>query len=936
MKQDRPSRFWRSVAQCVLGGIGLSVVTFLGFRLGLGFAAAAFADLILIVLLSLIGNFTASIILSFAAVLSLDYFFTQPLLSFYVEALNDILGLAGFLTSSIMITGLAVKLRKMASHARASQKELVETVPALVWSALADGSRDFHSQRWLEFTGLSSAEAAGDGWTTVFHPEDRAAVVEKWRSAVTRGELFEVEARERSAKGEYRSMLVRAAPLRDARGNIVKWYGSSTDIEDLRQSQMYLAEAQRIARTGSFGWRPDTGELIWSEETYRIVDCDPSIKPNLDLVLDRTHPEDRALVRLSWERASRAGEDLDYERRLLLPDGSVKRVHTIAHAAKDASGKVEYIGAVMDVTAVRQIEAALRESEGRFRALIQFSSDVYWESDAQHRFTRQEFAEGLGDAPVPGSDIGIGKTRWELPYLEPDEEAWRKHRQTLDAHLPFRDFELARPRPDGGKRYWSVSGLPVFDERGRFIGYRGLGRQITEHKRIEEEIRQREKELREVLETIPAMTVTVLPDGTNVFIGKRFAEYSGLSPEDAQGSGWKACVHPDDLDPHVRKWRASLASGEPIEIETRFRRADGEYRWFLARAVPLRDEKGNILKWYEVLTDIEDRKRAEAALRESEEQWKAVFENNPVMCFMVDATGIIISVNPFGAEQLGYGVDELIGRPVQILFPEADRESALKNKFFCLEHLGRTMSWELRKLRKDGEALWVRETARAMMIQNRPVVLVVSENITEGKRAGEALRVVQTELAHANRIATMGQLTASIAHEVNQPLTGLVSSGNACLRWLAVEPPNLEAARRAVERIVNDGIRAGEVITRIRALAAKSPPRQDWVNINDAIQEAIALISGEVQRNRVSLKTELSSNLPLIVADRIQLQQVIINLMMNAVEAMSGVSPAQRELSVVSANEDSEGVVGAERIGIPARADEIERPAADHIHQRSR
>jgi PAS domain S-box-containing protein len=296
MKQDRPSRFWRSVAQCILGGIGVSVVTFLGFRYGVGFHAVAFADLILIVLLSLIGNFTASIILSCAAVLSLDYFFTQPVFSFHVETLDDILGLAGFLTSSLIITGLAVKLRSMTARARISQKELVETVPALVWSALPDGSRDFHSQRWLEFTGLSSAEAAGDGWTTAFHPEDRAAV-EKWRSAVTRGEPFEVEARERTAKGEYRSMLVRAMPLRDARGNIVKWYGSSTDIEDLRQSQMYLAEAQRISRTGSFGWRPDTGELIWSEETYRIFDCDPSIKPNLDLVLDRTHPEDRALIR---------------------------------------------------------------------------------------------------------------------------------------------------------------------------------------------------------------------------------------------------------------------------------------------------------------------------------------------------------------------------------------------------------------------------------------------------------------------------------------------------------------------------------------------------------------------------------------------------------------------------------------------------------------
>jgi PAS domain-containing protein len=192
------------------------------------------------------------------------------------------------------------------------------------------------------------------------------------------------------------------------------------------------------------------------------------------------------------------------------------------------------------ITERKRSELALRESEERFRTLVQFSFEVYWETDAQHRFTRQEFADSLADAPAPGSEIG--KTRWEVPYLEPDAEAWRKHRETLDAHLPFRDFELARPTPDGGKRYVSVSGLPVFDRRGRFVGYRGVGRHIT------------------------------------------------------------------------------------------------------------------------------DRKRAEQALRESEEKWRAVFENNPTMYFMVDGAGIVLSVNPFGAEKLGYTVEELIGSPVLNVF----------------------------------------------------------------------------------------------------------------------------------------------------------------------------------------------------------------------------------------------------------------------------
>jgi len=662
MSRDRTSQFRLSATQCLFGGIGVAVLTFICFRLELNVATAGFAYLILGALLSLIGSFIGSVILSIVAVACLTYFFAPSLLSLRVEDPNDVLAVAAFLTTSIIIAGLAAKVRKMAEEARSSQNALANTIPALVWSALPDGSRDFHSRRWLEFTGVSAAEAAGDGWAAVFHPEDRARVVDKWHLAVATGKPFEVEARGRSAGGEYRWFLVRAEPLRDQRGNIVKWYGSSTDIEDrkratealreseeqwrevfehnpvmyfmvdatgtvlsvnafgaaqlgytvgelvgqsvlnvffekdrefvqknlaacsenpgqsngwevrkirkdgtvlwvrenakavrragnqlivliacedvterkraedaLRQSEMYLAEAQRISRTGSFGWRVANGELFWSEEIFRIFEYDRATKPALELVLQRTHPEDRAAVQRLLERVSDDGKDWELERRLLMPDGSVKYIHAVAHAVNDAPGKLEFVGAVMDVTATR--------------------------------------------------------------------------------------------------------------------------------------------------------------------------------------------------------------------------------------------------------------------------------------------------------------------------------------------------------------------------------------------RAEEQLNLARAELARVTRVTTVGELTAAIAHEVNQPLTGLVTSGNACLRWLAGETPDLEAARRAVERMINDGSRAGEVIGRIRAMVRKSPPRRDTLNINETIMEVIALIRSEVQRNCISLRTELSNDLPLVPGDRIQLQQVVLNLIVNAIEAMSGVSHLQRELSVASVQDGSNGVL---------------------------
>jgi PAS domain S-box-containing protein len=427
---------------------------------------------------------------------------------------------------------------------------------------------------------------------------------------------------------------------------------------------------------------------------------------------------------------------------------------------------------------------------------------------------------------------------------------------------------------------------------------------------------------------------------------------------------------------------------------------------------------------------------ATEALRESEEQWREVFEHNPVMYFIVNAAGSVLCVNAFGAAQLGYTVGELVGQSVLNVFFEEDRAFVRKNLGVCLENLGQLNGWEVRKIRKDGTVLWVRENAKAVRrTGNQPIVLIACEDITERKRAEDALRqskmylaeaqrlshtgslgwrvatgelvwsdetfrifgydratkptlalvlerihpedratvervieraayegkdweierrlqmpdgsvkhgrvvaravkdaagklefvgavmdvtaskraeeqlnLLRAELAHVTRVTTLGELTAAIAHEVNQPLTGLVISGNACLRWLSGETPNLPAARRAVERMINDGSRAGEVISRIRAMVKKSPPRRDKLSINSTLMEVIALIRVELQRNNVSLRTEFCDELPLVPGDRIQLQQVILNLIMNAIDAMSGVAHPQRELLLASAKDGPSSVL---------------------------
>jgi PAS domain S-box-containing protein len=321
------------------------------------------------------------------------------------------------------------------------------------------------------------------------------------------------------------------------------------------------------------------------------------------------------------------------------------------------------------------------------------------------------------------------------------------------------------------------------------------------------------------------------------------------------------------------------------------------------------------------------RKLDEDKLRESEDQWRAVFENNPIMLFVVDAAGIVVSVNPSGAEQLGYTVDELIGRSVLDVFYQADREAVQHQVAACFERLGRASSWELRKVRKDGTVLYVRETARAMRRTGRdPVILVVCEDVTERKRAEEALHRAQAELAHVTRLTTLGQLAASIAHEVNQPLAAIVADANASLNWLAAAEPELERVRETLTAIATDGHRAADVIQRIRQLATKTEPRKARLDVNDVVRDVVALVRTEVARYEITLALDSASALPSVIGDRVQLQQVVLNLVMNAIEAMAPVTDRPRKLAIRTERHADDGVrVAVHDTGVGVRAGDLDR-----------
>src|SRR5467141_3792910 len=429
-------------------------------------------------------------------------------------------------------------------------------------------------------------------------------------------------------------------------------------------------------------------------------------------------------------------------------------------------------------------------------------------------------------------------------------------------------------------------------------------------------LQQSEDRLRLVIDTIPAHVWSTRADGSVDFVNRRWLETTGLTMEHALGSDWASVVHPDDLARYADKWRSALAAGEPTESEVRLRRPDGNYRWWLTRTVPLRDELGNIVKWYGTAIDIEDRKRAEEALRRSEVY---LADAQRLTCTGSWAWNVATRQSVYWSQENYrlFGFDPEEGIPSDEVFyqrvhPE-DRDRVRREAFLEQPDEGSDFDVVFRIVLPARELKYIRSTGHPVRNISGDLVEYVgtSMDVTERKRADEErerLRQAQADLAHVSRVTTMGELTASLAHEVNQPIAAAITNANTCMRWLAADTPNLEEARAAAMRIVKDGTRAAEIIKRVRLLFKKGSPERELVDLNEVVRDMIVVLRSETSRNNILVQTELAADLPEVMADRVQLQQVLMNLMINGIEAMKDVD-GTRELAIRSQLKENEEVV---------------------------
>jgi len=377
--------------------------------------------------------------------------------------------------------------------------------------------------------------------------------------------------------------------------------------------------------------------------------------------------------------------------------------------------------------------------------------------------------------------------------------------------------------------------------------------------------------------------------------------------------------------------RQVLQTGLLIKLEDVALYEDGPHTRIVQK-FPLFNSEGEIYAIGGAVTDITDRKREEAALRYSEENYRLVVETAPDAVISIDERGAILFANPATVRIFGYDPTELIGKPLTVLMPEFLRKLHEKGFSRYLATGQRHINWqgtELTALRKNGQEFPVEISFGELSRDGHKVFTGFIRDISERKQAQQALQMTQADLARVSRLTTMGELAASIAHEVNQPLTAVTNNSSACLRLLAADNLKPEVLHRALEEIVADGNRASAVVARIRGFIKKEPVEKDRLDMNDVIQEVLALADRELYENRVRLERQLTKALPLVLADRVQMQQVLLNLIMNGIEAMIPVTDQPRSLWVESRVDESGDILVAVRdsgTGLGSAADRVFTP----------
>jgi PAS domain S-box-containing protein len=747
------------------------------------------------------------------------------------------------------------------------------------------------------------------------HPDDWPFVAEAVKEALAGGARFDVEARIVRPTGELRIVHSMADVKRDASGRPYLMFGTNQDItdrkraeealqtlsRDLQESKAKLEEAQRITHVGY--WERDFGtdRITWSDETYRIYGLKPQ-EESIDFAALRRkiYSEDWTFVSRALDEAIGGGTRYNIEYRVLRPTGEIRIVHSTGDVKRDASGRPSLMfGTVQDITDRRRAEQRLRESEtylAEAQKLSQTGSWAWNPATGDIRYRSEMFCSVLGfdpSGPLPRFDEFVH-------HIHPDDQATLRER--FDKIVRDKeDFELDYRivHPEKGIRDIHIVGHAVLDRSGNLVEFIGTVIDVTERKSAEQALQKSQLYLSEGQRLAHMGSWAYNPSGFFEYWSQELFKIYGLDPQKGAPTleQYLATLHPADRDSMAETIKKMHADHSGCDVTKRIVRPDGEQRYIRCVGIPVIE--GEVLKGF--LGTAIDVTEQEMLTQELERQQAYLNEGQRLSHTASWAWGVsnekaerLFQVHVSDEWYRIYGFDPADGplyweryseriHPDDRVWWKSTIERAIQEKADYDE--------VVRLLLPGGIVKWIRIVGHPVLDTAGNLIQLVgsSSDITERKQAEqerERLRQLEADLAHVNRVSTLGEMAASLAHELKQPIAAAITSANSCLEWLAHEPPNLERARAAASRIDKYGNRAAEIIDRIRSFYRKSSPKRELVDVNSIVQEMLTLLKGEADRHSVTMHTELASGLPKIVADRVQLQQVFMNLMLNAIEAM--------------------------------------------------
>jgi PAS domain S-box-containing protein len=807
---------------------------------------------------------------------------------------------------------------------------LVNALPGLVWTALPDGRADFVNQRWSEYTGMSLDEAMGPGWLSAVHPEDLSLLLERWAAFLASGQPGVVEGRLRRHDGVYRWFSFSAAPIADAAGEIVKWCGINTDIEERKQVE---ADETLLAREREL-------KLIINTLPTTAWSTDPA--GNVDFLSDRwlsyagitaaegaglgwgavIHPDDAPALFAYWQRCLDTGEPCNTEARMRRVDGEYRWFLFLANALRDETGAiVKWYGTNIDIEDRRLAEHELLRINGYLEEAqrLSLTGSFTWDVPAdEHTWSAETFRIFEIE---PTQKVGLEQIQ---ARVHPDD--MHQVERVIGGAADGSDFEteMRLLMPTGAVKHVFVVGHRIAQITDHPV-FLGCIQDITERKRAAEELQRSEALLVEGQRLSATGSFSWRLDTDEILFSEELDRIFEFEPD--RGVTFEqifARVHPDDIALLSKQMATARAGIADHRYEIRLQMPSGAVKHVYVvghRTEHIADGPAFI----GAIRDITEQKLSEENLRRTTDHLLEA----EALSKTGSATFRWATDEHYWSDELlriwGYDVGSSI--TLSMVSDRVHPDDMHVFREFGERMVGRR-DVAFRLQMPDGQVKYIRAVVNVFRPspEDQPEGVAALQDVTEQWLNEQALGEVRSQLAHVARVTALGALTASIAHEVNQPLSGIITNASTCLKMLASDPPNVAGAQETARRTVRDGNRAADVIKRLRSLFARQGAAREPIDLNEAARELIALSLSDLQRRRVVVHADLADDLPLVIGDRVQLQQVILNLLLNGADAMDEVVDRSRRLTIATRREDADHVsLAVSDVGAGLGADAAER-----------